>query len=224
MSTRLQTLLAGIIVLLPIAATLAIVGWVGSFIYSWFGPGSTVGRILTSIGIGLVDSPLIAYLIGIVVVAGCVYLLGAVVESKLQPRILGLIDSVMLRIPLVGNVYDISKRFVSVMHRTGGDELQSMSPVWCFIGGEGSAVVLALLPRPEPVIIDGEPYRVVLVPFAPVPFGGTLVYVPAKWVVPAEMRVEHLMSTYVSMGVSSPDKVPGLSKSVPLATVTSQSS
>ena len=85
-----------------------------------------------------------------------------------------------------------------------------MSPVWCYFGGHGSAAVLALLPKPEPIIFAGEPYHVVLVPFAPIPFGGTLIYVPAKWVVPAEMRVEGLMTTYVSMGVASPPVVRGL--------------
>jgi uncharacterized membrane protein len=82
-----------------------------------------------------------------------------------------------------------------------------MSPVWCFIGGQGSAAVLALLPKPDIIMVGGESYHVVLVPFAPIPFGGTLVYVPAKWVVPAEMRVEGLMSTYVSMGVASPKEI-----------------
>jgi len=52
---------------------------------------------------------------------------------------------------------------------------------------------------------------------APIPFGGTLIYVPAKWVVRAEMRVEGLMSTYVSMGVSSPPEVRGLAAPVAAA-------
>src|SRR5712691_2299020 len=208
MSTRFQTFLAGLIALLPIAATVAIIGWIGSFIYGFLGPNSLFGGFLRSLGIGLVSSPLLAYLIGLLIVAGAVYLLGAIVQANLLPRIPGLIDSMMQRIPLVSLVYDLSKRFVGLLDRKNENDLASMSPIWCFLGGDGGPAVLGLLPRREPINFAGEPYYAILVPFAPVPFGGSLVYVPAKWVVPADMRVENLISTYVSMGVSSPSHVP----------------
>jgi uncharacterized membrane protein len=60
---------------------------------------------------------------------------------------------------------------------------------------------------PKPILIGGEPYHVVLVPSAPVPVGGALIYVPAAWVKPANIGVETLMSIYVSMGVTSPQIV-----------------
>jgi len=113
------------------------------------------------------------------------------------------------RIPLVSNVYDISKRFVAIMDRSGEeDSLKSMSPVWCFFGGEGSAGVLALMPSHEPVSIGETRYVPVLVPFAPVPFGGALIYVPQDWVRPAEGGVEKLVNVYVSMGVTPPEGLP----------------
>jgi uncharacterized membrane protein len=207
MSARFQTFIAGLVVLLPIVATVAVVAWIGSLIYGLLGPGSLFGGILRSLGIGLVNSPLLAYFVGLMVVLGCVYLLGAVVQANFLPRIPRLVDAMIQRIPVIGNVYDLSKRFVGLLERKNNNEFGSMSPVWCFLGGDGGAAVLGLLPRPEPILVGGEPYHAVLVPFAPVPFGGTLAYVPAKWVVPADMRVENLITTYVSMGVSSPNEV-----------------
>ncbi|MET0380882.1 MAG: hypothetical protein ABWZ94_03160, partial [Methyloceanibacter sp.] len=59
----------------------------------------------------------------------------------------------------------------------GEDSLKSMSPVWCFFGGEGSAAVLGLMPSPQPVVIGEHSYLGLLVPSAPVPFGGALIYV-----------------------------------------------
>jgi len=207
MSSRFQTFFAGLIALLPIAATIAIIVWIGSFILSLLGPNSLFGGVLQSLGIGLVSSPILAYLIGLLIVAGAIYLLGAIVQANLLPRIPGLVDSLIQRIPLVSLIYDLSKRFVGLLDRKNENDLASMSPVWCFLGGDGGPAVLGLLPRPEPMNVGGEPYYAILVPFAPVPFGGTLLYVPAKWVVPADMRVENLISTYVSMGVSSPNEV-----------------
>ena len=79
-----------------------------------------------------------------------------------------------------------------------------MRPVWCFFGGEGGAAVLGLMPSPEPVAIGEHSYLGLLVPSAPVPFGGALIYVPSDWVKPADGGVERLMNVYVSMGVTPP--------------------
>ncbi len=54
----------------------------------------------------------------------------------------------------------------------------------------------------------GKPYLAVLVPTAPVPIGGGLLYVPQSWVVPAEIGIEALTSLYVSMGVTSAQHLP----------------
>ena len=78
-----------------------------------------------------------------------------------------------------------------------------MSPVWCLFGGEGAAV-LALAPSPQPITIDGREYRAVLIPTAPVPFGGALLYVPVEWVRPAQIGVDQLTAVYVSMGITPP--------------------
>ena len=199
--------MAGFLVLLPLAVTIIVIVWVGTFIYGYVGPDSALGRILISIGFGLSDSPVAAYALGAVIVIGLIYLLGIVVESRLESRVRHSIDSLMQRIPFVGNLYDVTKRFVAIMDRKDQDGLKSMSPVWCFFGGEGGAGVLGLLPMPKPIMIGGEPYHVVLVPSAPVPVGGALIYVPAAWVKPADIGVETLMTIYVSMGVASPQIV-----------------
>jgi uncharacterized membrane protein len=204
MIRRFRTFIAGFLVLLPPAVTIAVIVWVGSLIFAYLGPDSAIGRILLSIGFNFSKSPIVAYALGAVVVVGLIYLLGLAVESRLESRIRSLIDALMQRIPFVGNLYDVSKRFVAIMDRRDQEGLKSMSPVWCFFGGDGGAGVLGLLPMPKPIMIGGERYYVVLVPSAPVPVGGALVYVPAAWVKPADIGVETLMSIYVSMGVVSP--------------------
>ena len=50
----------------------------------------------------------------------------------------------------------------------------------------------------------------VLVPSAPAPFGGVLIYVPSEWIRPAEGGVERLMNVYVSMGVTPPLAMPSV--------------
>src|SRR5260370_13452494 len=164
--------LAGFLILLPLAVTITVIVWVGTFIYAYLGPDSTIGRILTSIGFGFSNTPVIAYALGAVIVVGLIYLLGLLVESRLETRVRHLIDSLMQRIPFVGNLYDVTKRFVAIMDRKEQEGLKSMSPVWCFFGGDGGAGGLGLFPMPKPIMICGERYHVILLPYAPVPVCG----------------------------------------------------
>ena len=57
-------------------------------------------------------------------------------------------------------------------------------------------------------MVGEHKYVAVLVPSAPVPFGGALIYVPADWIKPADGGVERLMNVYVSMGVTPPVAMP----------------
>jgi uncharacterized membrane protein len=204
----LRPFVAGLLVVLPAVLTIILLGWIANLLYGFLGPGSIVGRGLVAIGLGFVSSQWVAYLIGIAIALAAVYFLGLIVETRVRQRVGGLLDMLLHRIPLIGNVYDLSKRFVAIVEPKEGDTLKSMQPVWCFFGGEGSAGVLALCPHPEPILIGSEPYIAVLVPSAPVPVGGALVYVPSKWVKPAEIGVDMLTSVYVSMGMTSPPPPP----------------
>ena len=79
-----------------------------------------------------------------------------------------------------------------------------MSVVFCKFGTDSGAAFLALLPTPERFHIDNIDYHILMVPTAPVPMGGSLIFVPAKSVRPANLSVDAFMSIYVSMGVTGP--------------------
>lgn len=196
--------LAGILGLLPIVVTVAVIGWVASLIYTYLGPESWVGGLLVDVGLTLNKDAVAPYVLGILIVIVVVFFVGLLVEHRLGGLLVTAFDALMSRIPLVSNVYDLSKRFTSIMGPKSGDELKGMSPVWCFFGGDEGAAVLALLASPTPIVIGKEDYLGLLVPSAPVPVGGALIYVPKSWVKPAAGGVENLMNVYVSMGVTPP--------------------
>jgi uncharacterized membrane protein len=202
MSRLARTFIAGLLVVLPFLLTLALVVWVGDIIVAYAGPTSIVGRLLITIGFGVSATTWVAYLFGLFVVAFCIYVLGVVIESRLQHSVQNLISNVMQRIPLIGYIYDMAKRLTAILERREEGGMRGMRPVWCFFGGEGGVAVLALLPVADTVELEGETYNVVLVPSAPVPVGGALIYVPTKWVKPADIGIDGLMSLYVAMGVA----------------------
>lgn len=196
--------LTGLIAALPLMLTIFVTAWLLSLLNQYLGPGSGFGRLLASIGIGTGTSEFASYLIGLGIIAAAIYALGLLVHSRLGGWVADIFDRLIRRIPLISNVYDLSHRFVSIVDTKNGDSLKGMSPCWCYFGGKPTAAVLALLPSKTPVMLGGEQYLAVLIPSAPVPFGGALVYVPAAWIEPAEGGIDELMSVYVSMGITPP--------------------
>ena len=214
MKTRLRpllrTFLTGLVAVLPLAVTVVVLLWIVQLLLAWIGPQSLLGGLLVAIGVGVTGSEVIAYLLGVAVVMAAVFGLGVLVESGLQKGLRRAVESVLLRIPVVRTLYDFTRRFVDLLTKRDQDDgLKSMSPVWCHFGGPGGVAVLALLSTPQPLLLGGRSYHAVLVPTAPVPIGGGLLYVPADWVEPAEgIGVEALTGIYVSMGVTSPQYIP----------------
>jgi uncharacterized membrane protein len=210
----LRIFVTGLLAALPLAATLAIFGWAARLLLRWLGPDSAVGQVLRWIGLGVTGSEVAGYAIGVALVALAIFALGLLVEAGLQRGLSRAVNAVLERIPLVRSVYDLSRRIVGLLSQREGAGMQSMSAVWCHFGGTpaegepGRAAVLGLLSTQEPVFIDGRPYLGVIVPTAPVPVGGGLLYLPQAWVSPAGVGFEALTSIYVSMGLSSAQHLP----------------
>jgi len=197
---------AGLLAALPLAATIAIFWWAGSLVIQFVGPDSRIGGLLGAIGLGVTGSEVVGYLIGIGVVLGAIFALGLVVEAGLQRGLASAMRAVLKRIPLVSTVYDLAYKMVGLLSQRDEDGAKSLSAVWCHFGGRdgsGGAAVLALLSTPKAVLVDGRPYLGIIVPTAPVPVGGGLIFVPETWVTPADVGVEALTSIYVSLGVTA---------------------
>jgi uncharacterized membrane protein len=194
--------LTGLLTALPLAATVFIFVWAVRLLYGWVGPSSLVGGWLARAGLGH-SSEVVGYLIGVGVLLLCIFVLGLLVQTRLRGVLQRTLDGAMQRIPVVRNVYDIVSKLVDLLSQRDKDGLASMRPVWLQFGGPGQVAVLGLLSTPEPVLVGGEPYLGVIVPTAPVPVGGGLLYVPQAWVTPAPLGVDGLTSIYVSMGVTS---------------------
>lgn len=211
--TLLRIFVTGALAALPLAATLLILIWVAGLLMRWLGPDSLIGGLLVSIGLGVGGSEVVGYALGMAIVAASLFGLGLLVEAGLQRGIAAMFNSLVERIPLVGTVYDLLRKMVTLFgQRQGagsrGNGLHSMSAVWCHFGGPGGCAALALLGSDVAVLVNGQRCLAVLIPTAPVPVGGGLLYVPEAWVTPADIGVEAVTSIYVSMGLTSPQHLP----------------
>jgi uncharacterized membrane protein len=196
------TWLAGLVVFLPLALTLVVLGWLISLFNQYIGPGSELGYLFAALGYTVAGNSPMPYLLGTMVLMVSIYLLGLALRLGLKRPLAKFLNVTLRRVPLIGSLYDFTNRFVGLLEQKQGD-IGTMSAVWCFFGGDGVAV-LGLAPSPDPVDIDGRRYFAVLVPTAPVPIGGGLLYVPVEWVKPANMGIDKLTEIYVSMGLTPP--------------------
>lgn len=195
---------AGILVLLPLGGTLLILGLLVSVAYDWVGPSSKLGSLLVGIGIGG-GNEVFRYLLGLAIVLALIFVIGLLAEFGMRKGIEDVSDRLMSRIPVVKTVYDTLSNFISLLSKKEQGSKGGMSPVWCRFGEGREVVMLGLLSCPEKLKIGGKPFFAVVVPTAPVPVGGGLLFMETDRVEIAEgIGIEALTSIYVSMGVTSP--------------------
>jgi uncharacterized membrane protein len=106
--------LAGLLVLLPILVTVIVTAWVAQLLQTYAGPNSLIGRLIVLLGLNLASSDTGAYFLGFLIILCCIFLLGLFVETRLWPLVQTGLDSLISRIPLVSNVYELSKRPSSI--------------------------------------------------------------------------------------------------------------
>lgn len=205
LKSLLTTWLTGLLVLLPLALTLALLAWIVGLLNRLIGPATPIGQVFAALGQPFVSNSYMAWLLGSLVLVASLYPLGLAVQLGLRKPLTWLLDRTLRRTPVLGNLYNLADRFVGLLDKSKNPDIATMAPVWCFFGGDGAAV-LALRPSSESIELEGRAYCAILVPTAPIPIGGGLLYVPVDWIRPADMGVEQLTSIYVSMGLTPPTR------------------
>lgn len=194
---------AGLIAVLPLVVTVAIVIWVADFIEQFLGPGTAIGGALNGLGLTVQrDSWLPAYVVGWIVVLGGVMAIGVAVTYGARNFLRNLFDGIARRIPVIGTIYGTSRQLVEMFDRGDSDAMKGMAPVFCYFGPDRRTCLLGLLASPKAYQVGDRSYQIVMIPTAPVPFGGALIFVPVEDVQPAPMSIDALMQVYISMGVS----------------------
>ena len=108
---------AGVLALLPLVITIAIVIWVTDFLKAFVGPDTVVGGLLANLGGNYFRDLIAPYIAGWVVVLGLVFATGVLVELGAKSIFNRIGDSVLKRIPLIGSIYGTSKQLVGMLDK-----------------------------------------------------------------------------------------------------------
>ena len=204
LKTLLRIFLVGVVAVLPFVITMMVVIWVSGYLTSLLGPNAVLGSLLRRMGLMFVHSDMLADVVGWLIVLALIFGLGMLVELGARRLVYDRFDSFAERVPVLGGIYGTARQLVGMMDTKGNPDFKTMQVVFCLFGGDNGAAFLALLPTPDMFRIGDIDYQAVLIPSAPVPVGGSLLFVPANSVRPAGVSVDAFMSIYMSMGVTGP--------------------
>lgn len=195
--------LTGMVFLAPVFVTVLLLQWVAGYVTAALGPGTVVGGVLASAGLLVTKSPFLAFWAGLGIAALIIWGIGLLVQTQWRSRLEGGLDSFIGRIPILGGFYRPMAQMIRMIGGTPGGELQGMAVVSVRFGD--NTEILALLATPQVFDMGEGPRHLVLLPTAPVPVGGALLFVATQNVrfVPG-LGVDDLAKFYVSMGTIAP--------------------
>lgn len=202
-----SNLLAGVLAVLPIL----VVWWVISFLFALLSSvGAPVAGALTDFIDGQIPSlkPVFANtfvqgVVAVTVVLLFLYLIGAAASRVLGKQLIGFVEALINRIPLIHTVYRAAKQLVAVMQQPAGG---------------AARVVLVEFPHPGVKTIglvmrtfidehSGDEVAAVYVPTAPNPTSGYLQLLPVAKLVPSDLTMDQAMTMIVSGGAVTPERM-----------------
>lgn len=191
-------LLAGLLVIVPVAITVWVLQWIIS----------TLDQTLLILPAAWHPDNLIGYHIpgfGVLLTLAILLLVGAAASNFIGKRLVGLGDRIVSRIPVVRSIYSSVKQVSDTLFSESGNAFRT--------------AVLVQWPRPDVWTIGfvtgapggdvtnylrGEEFVSVYVPTTPNPTGGYFVMLRKSDCIELKMSVDEALKYVVSMGVVSP--------------------
>jgi len=204
----LSTFVSGFFVILPIVATFAIMGWVGSKLIALLGPDSFIGGKLQEVGLKFATEDWVAALVGWILVLVAIWVLGILVKATAKGKVEETVHDAVEGIPIVRAIYKPVAQVVGMLKSDEKSEMKGMRVVLCSFGETKGGGFLGLLASPDMFRMFNQDCRLVYIPTSPVPMSGGLVFVPDKAVEQVDMSIDDVMKMYFSLGVLSSQVVP----------------
>ncbi|MFP4356539.1 MAG: DUF502 domain-containing protein [Phycisphaerae bacterium] len=181
MAKQIQILLAGVLVVVPIAATVWVVSWLATAIDQM---GS---NLLNSVWGDLALPPMV----GIVVIVVLLYFVGLLTRMWIFSGLFRMIDRLLSSVPGVKAVYESIRDLLKLF---GGDA-DKMGKVVLYRQPATDLVIMGIMTNSCPVGVDENTDQdrvAVYQPFAYM-FGGPVIYVPREHVTEIDMTVEQAL-------------------------------
>ena len=199
MSSIRRWLLAGLLVLVPLAITLAVLNWIVS----------TLDQTLQILPVAWHPDKLLGFHIpgfGVVLTLVIVLLMGAVASNFFGKRLVQWGNSLLSRIPIVRSIYSSVKQVSDTLFSENGNAFRKALLVQWPREGVWTIGFLTGLPGGDVVNHLPGDYLSVYVPTTPNPTGGYFVMLKKSDCIELQMSVDEALTYVISMGVVAPAK------------------
>ena len=185
------TLIAGILILVPIAITYVLLVWVFN----------NIDGLLQPLLEGITDRHIPG--LGLLVLLIIVYLLGLVWTKRLGRRSIRTLQLFLLKIPLIGAIYGPARKLIESF--TGESTAGFKRVVVVEYPKQGTWMIGFLTGISN--VVPGTTMGVIYLPTAPTPNSGWVAMVPIQNIYDTTMTVREAMSMVLSGGISSPVQI-----------------
>ena len=192
-------LLAGLLVLVPLAITLAVLNWIVS----------TLDQTLLILPMAWHPDRLLGFHLpgfGVLLTLGIVLLMGAVASNFLGNKLLMLGNALLRRIPIVRSIYSSVKQVSDTLFSENGNAFRKALLVQWPREGVWTIGFLTGLPGGDVVNHLPGDYLSVYIPTTPNPTGGYFVMLKKTECIELQMSVDEALTYVISMGVVVPAK------------------
>jgi len=194
-------LLAGLLVLVPLAITVWVLDWIVS----------TLDQTLQILPRNWHPDYLIGVHVpgfGVLLALAIVLLIGAVASNFFGRKLVGWWDSLLGRIPIVRSIYSSVKQVSDTLFSENGNAFRKAVLVQWPREGVWTIAFQTGTPGGDVVNHLGADYLSVYVPTTPNPTGGYFVMLKASDCIELNMSVDEALTYVISMGVVSPGSTP----------------
>ena len=199
MSSIRRWLLAGLLVLVPLAITLAVLDWIVS----------TLDQTLLILPVAWHPDRLLGFHLpgfGVLLTLVIVLLMGAIASNFLGKKLLMLGNALLRRIPIVRSIYSSVKQVSDTLFSENGNAFRKALLVQWPREGVWTIGFLTGLPGGDVVNHLPGDYLSVYVPTTPNPTGGYFVMLKKTECIELKMSVDEALTYVISMGVVVPAK------------------
>ncbi|WP_041376508.1 DUF502 domain-containing protein [Polaromonas naphthalenivorans] len=197
MSSIRRWLLAGLLVLVPVAITLAVLNWIVG----------TLDQTLQILPVAWHPDRLLGFHLpgfGVLLTLGIVLVIGALASNFLGKKLLLVGNALLRRIPIVRSIYSSVKQVSDTLFSENGNAFRKALLVqW---PREGVWTIGFLTGFPGGDVVNHLPadYLSVYVPTTPNPTGGYFVMLKKTECIELKMSVDEALTYVISMGVVVP--------------------
>lgn len=197
MSSIRRWLLAGLLVLVPLAITLAVLNWIVA----------TLDQTLLILPVAWHPDRLLGFHLpgfGVLLTLGIVLLMGAIASNFLGRKLLMVGNALLRRIPIVRSIYSSVKQVSDTLFSENGNAFRKALLVQWPREGVWTIGFLTGLPGGDVVNHLPADYVSVYIPTTPNPTGGYFVMLKRSECVELKMSVDEALTYVISMGVVVP--------------------